>query len=124
MSKLLRRLGVGLFATLAILGYVGYAPATAQEPFEVSSVKAVRPHLVNTVTAIQQRDVTKARAAFEAYDSAWNGIEVYINVRNRDVYQALELNLQAKITKVLEGANPDMAALLADAQAMLAKYDE
>jgi tetratricopeptide (TPR) repeat protein len=110
--------------TLAILGYVACAPAAAQERFEVSSVKAVRPHLVNTVTAIQQRDVTKARAAFEAYDSAWNGIEVYINVRNKDVYQALELNLQAKITKALEGANPDMAALLADAQAMLAKYDE
>jgi tetratricopeptide (TPR) repeat protein len=103
---------------------VGYAPAAAQERFEVSSIKAVRPHLVNTVTAIQQRDITKARAAFEAYDSAWNGIEVYINVRNKDLYQALELNLQAKITKALEGANPDMAALLADAQAMLAKYDE
>jgi tetratricopeptide (TPR) repeat protein len=79
---------------------------------------------VNTVTAIQQRDIAKAKVAFEAYDSAWNGIEVYINVRNRDVYQALELNLQAKITKALEGASPDMAALLADAQAMLAKYDE
>jgi hypothetical protein len=109
---------------LAILGYVACAPASAQERFEISSVKAVRPHLVNTVTAIQQRDVAKARAAFEAYDSAWNGIEVYINVRNRDVYQALELNLQAKITKALEGPNPDMAALLTDAQAMLAKYDD
>jgi tetratricopeptide (TPR) repeat protein len=124
MRKLLSQIGVGLFTTLAILSYVGYAPAAAQERFEVSSIKAVRPHLVNTVTAIQQRDITKARAAFEAYDSAWNGIEVYINVRNKDLYQALELNLQAKITKALEGANPDMAALLADAQAMLAKYDE
>jgi tetratricopeptide (TPR) repeat protein len=123
MRKLLRRISVGLFTTLVILGY-DCAPASAQERFEISSVKAVRPHLVNTVTAIQQRDVAKARAAFEAYDSAWNGIEVYINVRNRDVYQALELNLQAKITKALEGPNPDMAALLTDAQAMLAKYDD
>jgi tetratricopeptide (TPR) repeat protein len=124
MMKLLRRIGFGLFATLAILGCVGHAPAAAQARFEVTSVKAVRPHLVNTVAALQQRDVAKAKAAFEAYDSAWNGIEMYIMARSRDLYQALELNLQAKITKALEGANPDMAALLADAQAMLGKYDE
>jgi tetratricopeptide (TPR) repeat protein len=124
MRKLLRRIGVGLFATLAILGYVGYAPATAQERFEVSSVKAVRPHLLNTVAAVQQRDVAKAKAAFEAYDSAWNGIEVYINVRSRPIYTVLEHEFQARITKALESPNPDMAALLADAQGMLVKYDE
>jgi tetratricopeptide (TPR) repeat protein len=124
MMQRLHHMGIALFAALAALGSVGFAPAAAQERFEVSSVKAVRPHLVNTVTAIQQRDVAKAKAAFEAYDSAWNGIEVYINVRNKDVYQALELNLQAKITKALEAPNPDMATLLADAQAILAKYDE
>ena len=124
MMKQLRRIGFGLFATLAILACAGHAPATAQERFEVSGVKAVRPHLVNTVTAIQQRDIAKAKAAFEAYDSAWNGIEVYIVDRNKGLYEALELNLQAKITKVLESPNPDMAALLADAQAILAKYDE
>jgi tetratricopeptide (TPR) repeat protein len=124
MMKLLRRIGFGLFATLAILACAGPAPAAAQERFEVSGIKAVRPHLVNTVTALQQRDVAKARAAFEAYDSAWNGIEVYIITRSRPLYEALELNLQAKITKALEAPNPDMAALLADAQAILAKYDE
>ena len=124
MMKQLRRISFSLFATLAILACAGHAPGTAQERFEVSSVKAVRPHLVNTVTAIQQRDIAKAKAAFEAYDSAWNGIEVYIVDRNRGLYEALELNLQAKITKALESPNPDMAALLADAQAILAKYDE
>jgi hypothetical protein len=124
MMQRLHRMGIALFAALAALGSVGFAPAAAQERFEVSSVKAVRPHLVNTVTAIQQRDVAKAKAAFEAYDSAWNGIEVYIMQRSRALYEALELNLQAKITKALEAPNPDMAALLADAQAILAKYDE
>jgi tetratricopeptide (TPR) repeat protein len=124
MMKLLRRIGVGLFTTLAIFGYMGHAPAAAQARFEVTSVKAVRPHLVDTVAALQQRDVAKAKAAFEAYDSAWNGIEVYINTRSRPLYQALEIELQARITKALESPNPDLVALLADAQAMLAKYDE
>ena len=49
---------------------------------------------------------------------------MYINIRSKDMYQALEHGFQARITKALEGPNPDMAALLADAQAMLAKYDE
>jgi tetratricopeptide (TPR) repeat protein len=57
-------------------------------------------------------------------DIPWNGIEVYINTRSRPLYQALEIELQARITKALESPNPDMAALLADAQAILGKYDE
>ena len=124
MMQHLRRIGFGLFATLAIFGAVGQAPAVAQERFEVSSIKAVRPTLVDTIAALQQRDVARAKAAFEAYDSGWNGIETYINVRSRDMYQVLEHGFQARITKALESSNPDMPALLADAQAMLAKYDE
>jgi hypothetical protein len=103
---------------------VDQAPVAAQERFEVSSVKAVRPTLVDTITAFQQRDLARAKAAFEAYDSAWNGIEMYINIRSKEMYQALEHGFQARITKVLEASDPDVTALLADAQAMLAKFDE
>ena len=124
MMKLIRRIGFSLFATLAIVAGVGHAPAAAQERFEVKSIKAVRPHLADMVAALQQRDLAKAKAALEAYDSAWNGIEVYINTRSRPLYQALEIELQAKITKALESPNPDLAAVLADARALLAKYDE
>lgn len=35
----------------------------------------MRPTLVNTIAALKAGDVARARAAFEAYDSAWNGIE-------------------------------------------------
>ena len=124
MMKLLRRIGFGLFTTLAIVGFAGCAPAAAQERFEVSSIKAVRPHLVDTVAALQQRDVAKARAAFEAYDSAWNGIEVYINIRSSDMYHGPRARPPGEDRQGLEAPNPDVAALLADAQAMLAKYDE
>jgi hypothetical protein len=98
------------------------APGT--ERFEVSSVKAVRPTLVSTVAALQKGNTAAARAAFDAYDSAWNGIEVYISTRSEDMYNELEKKDQAKIAEGLKAPKPDIATLLSDAKAMLAKYDE
>jgi hypothetical protein len=126
MMKRVRQIGFCVIAALAAVVYAGHAPAAAAtaERFEVTSIKAVRPTLVNTITALQQHDAARAKAAFEAYDSAWNGIEVYINTRSKDLYDALEHNYQARIEKTLGSSNPDTAAALSDAQAMLAKYDE
>jgi hypothetical protein len=128
MVKVMCRFGLVLFSVLASLtGQMPTAAAQASsslERFEISAVKAARPFLVDTIAAIQQGNVARAKEAFDAYDSAWNGIEVYINVRSRTLYQVLELELQAKISKALDAPRPDMSALLSDAQMMLAKYDE
>src|SRR6266702_176581 len=128
MMQVMRRFGFVLVTTLASLeGQTATAAAQANsnlERFEVSAVKAARPFLVDTIAAIQQGNLARAKEAFDAYDSAWNGIEVYINVRSRALYQVLELELQAKISKALDAPRPDMPALLSDAQMMLAKYDE
>jgi hypothetical protein len=70
------------------------------------------------------RDIARAKEAFDAYDGAWNGIEVYVNIRSKEMYEAIELIFQARIAKALGAPNPDIPALLADAQAMLAKYDQ
>ncbi len=123
MMQRLRRIGFGLFTTLAFVGFAGQAPA-ADERFEVTSIKAVRPNLVATLTALQQKDIAKAKDAFEAYDSAWNGIEVYINTRSKDTYNLLELDLQDRITKGMNAPAPDFAKLVADTQTMIAKYDD
>jgi tetratricopeptide (TPR) repeat protein len=124
----LRHAGFGLFTALAMLGLAGQAGAVeaakSGERFEITSIKAVRPALVDTVAALQRRDIAGAKAAFASYDSLWNGIEVYINTRSKDMYGALEQVLQARIEKALNAPNPDASALLADAQAMLVKYDE
>jgi len=124
----LRPIGVGLFMALAMLCQPGPASAVEAakpgERFDVTSVKAVRPALVDTIAALQKRDIAGAKTAFEAYDSLWNGIEMYVNVRSKDMYDTLEHVIQARIEKALNAPNPDVAALLADAQAMLAKYDE
>jgi len=124
MMQRVRGICFGLLTALAVVGYAGQAAAAAAERFEVTSLKAVRPNIVNMVTASQQKDLAKAKAAYQAYDSAWNGIEVYINTRNKDTYNELELNLQARISKGLTAPTPDFAALLADSQMLLAKYDD
>jgi hypothetical protein len=113
---------------MALLSQGGYAGAVEVakpgERFEITSIKAVRPTLVDTIAALQKRDIAGAKAAFEAYDSLWNGIEMYVNTRSKDMYDAIEHVFQARIEKALSAPNPDMAALLTYAQAMLVKYDE
>ena len=123
MIQKIRQIGFGVVAALAVAGPAGQAFAQG-ERFEVTSIKAVRPTLVNTIAALRAGDVARAKAAFEAYDSAWNGIEVYVNVRSKPMYETLEHEFQARITKALDAPNPNLAPLLADVQAMLAKFDE
>ena len=59
MMQRVRRLGFGLFATLALIGSGGQAPAADEERFEVFSVKAARPLLVDTVTASKRRGINR-----------------------------------------------------------------
>jgi hypothetical protein len=49
---------------------------------------------------------------------------MYINTRDKDMYDTLEHGFQARIAKGLAESAPNTGALLPDAQAMLAKYDE
>jgi hypothetical protein len=60
----------------------------------------------------------------ENYDSAWNGVEVYVNTRSMDLYNEIEHHYQTAVTDALNKPNPDTAPILADAKAMLVKYDE
>ena len=117
----------GIVASVATSLFAGQASAVRPaggERFEVTSIKAVRPTLVRTVDVLKKGDIAAAEEAFEAYDTGWNGIEVYINTRDRDMYNELEKNYQTKIEEGLKAPKPDVAALLANAQAMLAKYDQ
>ena len=92
----------------------GYAPSVrAADRFEVASIKAVRPTLVRTVDALQKNNPKAAKEAFGDFDSAWNGIEVYINTRSPEMYNALERDLQAKITAGLNESSPNVANMLA-----------
>ncbi len=123
----LHQLAAALFAVLTVLAADPISVARAApagERFEVTSLKAARPTLTNTLDAVQKREAARARESFEAYDSAWNGIEFYVSTRSRPMYDLLEHQYQPKINKALEAPNPDFAALVPEVQGMLAKFDE
>src|SRR5439155_20508340 len=92
--------------------------------FEVTNLRAVRPILVKTIADHEKKDAAAAKTDMENYDSAWNGVEVYVNTRSMDLYNEIEHHYQTAVTDALNKPNPDTAAILADAKAMLAKYDE
>lgn len=112
-----------VLAGLAVLALAAQA-AVAADRFEVTRIKAVRPTLVRTADALQKGNIKAAKDAFADFDSAWNGIEVYINTRSQEMYNTLERQMQAKLTAGLNEATPNVPDLLAQAKAMLAKYDE
>jgi septation ring formation regulator EzrA len=113
-----------LVAVAVAAGLAAASVARAADRFEVTSIKAVRPTLVRTVDALQKGNVKAAKEAFGDFDSAWNGIEVYINTRSMEMYNTLEREMQAKLTAGLNEATPSVSDLLAQAKAMLAKFDE
>src|SRR6202140_1741297 len=122
MMQRARRIGLGLFTVLAIAGFSGQAPAA--DSFEVPSKRAVKPTLLATADAVKKGDVAKAKEAFDDYDSAWNGIEAYINTRSKPMYDKIELDLQDRLTKALNAPQPDLPKISADLQEMIGKYDE
>ena len=130
MTQFMRRIVLAILSLLATYGLPGQAQSadsqasSGPERFEVTAITAVRPLLVETLSALEGGNLTRAREVFDSYDDAWNGIEVYVNTRSRALYQVLELELQAKITKGLETAQPDLTTVLSDARMMLAKYDD
>ena len=102
----------------------GQARAGGAARFEVTSLRAVRPILAKTVADLEKKDVAAAKRDMEDYDNAWNGVEVYVNTRSKEMYDEIEHNWQTKVTDDVSKPNADAAAALADAKSMLAKYDE
>jgi hypothetical protein len=120
----LTSLTFGVAAILTITTAAAQQRGTGTTRFEVTSLRAVRPILVKTVSDLEKKDVAAAKADMENYDSAWNGVEVYVNTRSMDLYNEIEHHYQSAVTDALNKPNPDAAAILADAKGMLAKYDE
>jgi hypothetical protein len=118
------------FLTIGVAVILATTAAAAQQRgggttrFEVTSLRGVRPILVKTIADLEKKDVAAAKTDMENYDSAWNGVEVYVNTRSMDLYNEIEHHYQTAVTDALNKPNPDAAAILADAKAMLAKYDE
>src|SRR4051794_23193740 len=68
------------------------APNAAAQTKEVELVKTPKPFADKLVEALKKNDLPGALAAYEAYDGAWNGIEVYTNFRDRKLYGEIEVD--------------------------------
>ncbi len=102
----------------------GTAATPANATREVELVRSVRPAIDRLTEALRKNDLAGSRQAYEAYDAAWNGIEVYVNFRSRELYNALEQDLQAKIADGLRAPEPRLADLVPASEALARKYDE
>jgi len=110
--------------SLPLAGYAGQARAAGGAArFEVTSLREVRPTIQKLIADLQKKDQAAAKADIEAFDAAWIGREVYVNTRNMDMYNDIEHNWEAKLTKELGEPNADLAAALSDAQSLLKSYD-
>ena len=110
--------------SLPLVGYAGQArTGGGAARFEVTSLRAVRPTIQKLIADLQKKDQAAAKDDIEAFDAAWIGVEVYVNTRNMDMYDDIEHNWEAKLTKALSTPGADLAANLSDAQSLLKSYD-
>jgi hypothetical protein len=105
----------------AYAGQAKAAPGAAR--FEVTSLRAVRPILAKAVADLEKKNIAAAKADMQDYDSAWNGVEVYVSTRSMEMYNDIEHNWQTKVTDAVNKPGADAAAILPDAKSMLAAYD-
>jgi len=119
-----------IYSMLTLGAVMAVSTAAAQQRgagtarFEVTSLRGVRPVLVRLISALEKKNAAAAKNDMEDYDSAWNGVEVYVSTRSMDLYNEIEHHYQSAITDALHKPNADTTSILDDAKAMLAKYDE
>ena len=145
-ERLLRSRGTGVIASAALLlvtiaactavpslvtpsgtettSALGPAPLLSSNRAEARLVAAPRRRLEDLAAALQRNDVAGARTALDAYDSEWNGIEVYVNFRSRALYGEIESHYQSDIAAALQSPQPEPKQILSMVQAMVAQYDE
>ena len=103
------------------------APTTTEAPApksnEADLVALARPHIDELTAALGASNLAGAEDALEAYDAAWNGIEVYVNVRSLSMYLKLEADLQVGIEDGLAVEPPDFAKLKAMSEELAKNYD-
>src|ERR1044071_9828862 len=92
-------------ATLITTGALFAGQAAGGNRFEVTSLRGVRPILVKTIADLEKKDAAAAKADMEKYDSACNGVEVYVNTRSMDLYNEIEHHYQTAVTDALNKPN-------------------
>lgn len=98
-------------------------PGAASSSKEVEYLRSLRVPATAVLDALKKNDVAAARKAVREYDAVWNGVEVYVNVRSRELYNRIEVQDQKKIEEGLETAQPKPSELVPAAEDMVAGID-
>lgn len=69
---------------------------------ETKLLKAVVPDITATLDALKKSDVAGAKNVFKEYSYAWNGIEVYVNSRSRELYDTIEVQNEFKVNDLFD----------------------
>jgi len=100
------------------------APVLTSGRKEAQLVAGPRHRLEETMSAVQAGAIAAARSALDAYDSEWNGIEVYVNFRSRALYGEIESHYEADIANALGAPQPDPTKITQMLREMIAQYDQ
>jgi len=117
MVQRVRRTGLAILR-IAIFGYLGQVPAAAEERFEISSIKAIRPTLVDTINGPPAARCCKAELRSRITIRAGT-VSKYTSMPQQGHVPISELEFQPRITKALDKLNPDIAEVLTDVQQCL-----
>jgi high-affinity iron transporter len=105
-------------------GVVPPAPALTSGRKEAQLVAGPRRRLEEMMNALQAGDIAATRSGLDAFDSDWNGIEVYVNFRSRALYGEIESHYEANIADALGAPQPDPAKVVPMLREMIAEYDQ
>jgi hypothetical protein len=100
------------------------APVLTSTRDESRLVAAPRARLEQAATAVEHNDLPAARVAMDAYNAEWNGIEVYVNFRSRELYGQIESHYEADVDSALNAPDASSSQILPLLQGMLGSYDE
>jgi len=89
---------------------------------DIARLRIVRAHLREVVPALKAGNLDKARKSFAAFDATWDSIEDMVKAHSADDYVEIEKGM-IEIEKALMPEKPDVAAVTALVNGVMAKYN-
>jgi|GEM_PF-2402110 len=91
---------------------------------ESTLLKAVVPNITATLDALKKGDITGAKKAFADYSNAWNGIEVYVNSRSKQLYDTIEVQNEFKANDLFDKAGVKAEEIIPFVEGVQKGYNE
>jgi hypothetical protein len=89
---------------------------------DIARLRIVRAHLREVIPALKAGNLDKARKSFAAFDATWDSIEDMVKAHSADDYVEIEKGM-IEIEKALMPEKPDVAAVTALVNGVMAKYN-